>query len=117
MIDYLIKSTLCLGVLYLLFVCCFRHSRHYHTMRAVLLAAVVFSLLVPALNIQVARNTAPFVQQVAQQATEVSGQIEAALPAVSPVATPKATAVAAPIGFDWGRHAIGVCSEYVWCFG
>ncbi|MEO1049682.1 MAG: M56 family metallopeptidase [Bacteroidota bacterium] len=51
MIEYLIESTVCSGILYLCYFLCFRRSRKYHVNRAVLLFSVLFFLAAPLLNV------------------------------------------------------------------
>ncbi|MEM6378407.1 MAG: hypothetical protein AAF705_09345, partial [Bacteroidota bacterium] len=52
MINYLIQSFCCLALLYLVYWVLLRNSRAYQLNRFVLLAAVVFSLSVPALELR-----------------------------------------------------------------
>ena len=51
MIEYLIESTFCLAIFYLVFLLLFVKSRHYKINRVLLLFAVIFSLVVPMFNI------------------------------------------------------------------
>lgn len=63
MIEYLIESTLCLAVFYIVFEVFFKRARNYQINRAVLLFSVFFSLLVPALSISI--STLP-IQEIEQ---------------------------------------------------
>jgi len=51
MIEYLIKSTISCSILYLCYILIFSKSRNYHLNRIVLLFSVLFSLIVPLINI------------------------------------------------------------------
>ena len=53
MIEYIIESTLCLGVLYVTYELFFKKSTNYHINRFVLLLVPLFSLIVPLLNISI----------------------------------------------------------------
>ncbi|WP_152268172.1 M56 family metallopeptidase [Agriterribacter humi] len=64
MIEYLIKSTLCLLFLYLVYVIMFRRSRNYHINRVVLLFSVIFPLLAPLFKITPAEIPVADIQQV-----------------------------------------------------
>ena len=64
MIEYLIKSTLCLLFLYLVYVTMFRRSRNYHINRVVLLFSVIFPLLAPLFKITPAEIPVADIQQV-----------------------------------------------------
>lgn len=51
MIEYLIKSTTSCSILYLCYILIFSKSRNYHLNRIVLLFSVIFSLIIPLINI------------------------------------------------------------------
>jgi bla regulator protein blaR1 len=51
MIEYLIKSTISCSLLYLCYILIFSKSRNYHLNRVVLLFSLIFSLVIPLINI------------------------------------------------------------------
>jgi hypothetical protein len=51
MIEYLIKSTISCSILYICYILIFSKSRNYHLNRIVLLFSVIFSLVIPLINI------------------------------------------------------------------
>ncbi len=51
MIEYVIESTLCLLVFYLIFAIFFKQSRHFQLQRITLVTAILYSILVPLLHI------------------------------------------------------------------